>query len=216
MKPNSSTALIVGNGETPSQTLLDHFWSTVDLRIGADGGANRLLSLGLKPDFVVGDLDSLTEANRKQFQASQLHLVADQETNDVSKVLEFCHQRGIKGVYLLGMQGDRTDHFMACLDSCYGFKNLLEISLWNEAERIDLSTGRWSAVLPTGTTVSLIPAFGPVTEITSWGLGYALSGRSLCPGQPPSGVSNLSVEPDVRIEFAEGTLLVVTQRKQIE
>ena len=216
MKPNSSTALIVGNGETPSQTLLDQFWSTVDLRIGADGGANRLLSLGLKPDFVVGDLDSLTEANRKQFQASQLHLVADQETNDVSKVLEFCHERGIKGVHLLGMQGDRTDHFMACLDSCYGFRNLLEISLWNEAERIDLSTGRWSAVLPTGTTVSLIPAFGPVTEIASWGLGYALAGRSLCPGQPPSGVSNLSVEPDVRIEFAEGTLLVVTQRKQIE
>ena len=216
MKPNSSTALIVGNGETPSQTLLDQFWSTVDFRIGADGGANRLLSLGLKPDFVVGDLDSLTEANREQFQASQLHLVADQETNDVSKVLEFCHQRGTKGVHLLGMQGDRTDHFMACLDSCYGFRNLLEISLWNEAERIDLSTGRWSAVLPVGTTVSLIPAFGPVTEITSWGLGYALAGRSLCPGQPPSGVSNLSVEPDVRIEFAEGTLLVVTQRKQIE
>ena len=186
------------------------------MRIGADGGANRLLSLGLKPDFVVGDLDSLTEANRKQFQASQRHLVADQETNDVSKVLEFCHQRGIKGVHLLGMQGDRTDHFMACLDSCYGFRNLLEISLWNETERIDLSNGRWSAVLPVGTTVSLIPAFGPVTEITSWGLGYALSGRSLCPGQPPSGVSNLSVEPDVRIEFAGGTLLVVTQRKQIE
>ncbi|MGB0708544.1 MAG: thiamine diphosphokinase [bacterium] len=216
IRPNSPTALIVGNGETPSQTLLDQFWSTVDLRIGADGGANRLLSLGLKPDFVVGDLDSLTEANRKQFQASQLHLVTDQETNDVSKVLEFCHQRGIKWVHLLGMQGDRTDHFMACLDSCYGFRNLLEISLWNETERIDLSTGRWSAVLPVGTTVSLIPAFGPVTEITSWGLGYALAGRSLHPGQPPSGVSNLSVEPDVRIEFAGGTLLVVTQRKQIE
>ena len=49
------------------------------MRIGADGGANRLLSLELKPDFVVGDLDSLTEANRKQFQASQLHLVADQD-----------------------------------------------------------------------------------------------------------------------------------------
>jgi len=174
------------------------------------------LSLGLKPDFVVGDLDSLTEANRKQFQASQLHLITDQETNDVSKVLEFCHQRGIKAVHLLGMQGNRTDHFMACLDACFGFKNLLEISLWNEAERMDLSTGRWLAVLPLGTTVSLIPAFGPVTEITSWGLDYALAGRSLCPGQPPSGVSNLSVQPNVRIEFSEGTLLVVTQRKRIE
>ena len=206
----------MANGETPSQTLLEQFWGKVDLRIGADGGANRLLLLGLKPDFVVGDLDSLTEANRNQFQASQLYLVADQETNDVSKVLEFCHQRGIKGVHLLGMQGDRTDHFMACLDACFGFKNMMEISLWNESERIDLSTGRWSAVLPIGTTVSLIPAFGLVTEITSWGLGYALAGRSLRPGQPPSGVSNLSVEQDVRIEFAEGTLLVVTQRKQIE
>jgi thiamine pyrophosphokinase len=143
-------------------------------------------------------------------------LITDQETNDVSKVLEFCHQRGIKGVHLLGMQGNRTDHFMACLDACFGFKNLLEISLWNEAERMDLSTGRWAAVLPLGTTVSLIPAFGPVTEINSWGLDYALAGRSLCPGQPPSGVSNLSVQPDVRIEFSEGTLLVVTQRKRIE
>ena len=209
-------ALIVGNGETPSQTLLDQFWDKVDLRIGADGGANRLLSLGLKPDFVVGDLDSLTEANQKQFQASQLHLIADQETNDVSKVLEFCHQRGIKGVHLLGMQGNRTDHFMACLNSCFGFRNLLQISLWNDAERIDMSTGRWSAVLPLGTTVSLLPVFGPVTEIISWGLDYALAGRSLHPGKPPSGVSNLSVEPDVRIEFSGGTLLVITQLKKIE
>ena len=214
--PNSPTALIVGNGETPSQTLLAQFWDKVDLRIGADGGANRLLSLGLTPDFVIGDLDSLTEANRKQFQASQLHLVTNQETNDVSKVLEFCHHQGIKGVHLLGMQGNRTDHFMACLDSCFGFRNLLQISLWNDAERIDLSTGRWSAVLPLGTTVSLLPVFGPVTEIISWGLDYALAGRSMHPGKPPSGVSNLSVEPDVRIEFSGGTLLVITQLKKIE
>jgi thiamine pyrophosphokinase len=214
--PNSRTALVVGNGETPSRSLLAQFWDTVDLKIGADGGANRLLSLELTPDFVVGDLDSLSVTNRKQFQASQLHLVADQETNDVSKVLEFCQQLGIKTVHLLGMQGNRTDHFMACLDSCFGFRNLLQISLWNDAERIDLSTGRWSAVLPIGTTVSLLPFFGPVTEVISWGLDYALAGRSLHPGKPPSGVSNLSIEPDVRIEFSKGTLLVVTQLKQTE
>ncbi len=206
----------MGNGKTPSRSLLAQFWDTVDLRIGADGGANRLLSLDLKPDFVVGDLDSLTETNRKQFQASQLHLIDDQETNDVSKVLEFCLQRGSKVIHLLGMQGNRTDHFMACLNSCFGFRNLLQISLWNDAERIDMSTGRWSAVLPLGTTVSLLPVFGPVTEIISWGLDYALAGRSLHPGKPPSGVSNLSVEPDVRIEFSGGTLLVITQLKKIE
>ena len=107
IRPNTNGTNNANRG-TPSQTLLDEFWSTVDLRIGADGGANRLLSLGLKPDFVVGDLDSLTEANRKQFQASQLHLVADQETNDVSKVLNFVIGEGqggpdARGSDLLGL-----------------------------------------------------------------------------------------------------------------
>ena len=71
-------------------------------------------------------------------------------------------------------------------------------------------------MLPIGTTVSLLPFFGPVTEVISWGLDYALAGRSLHPGKPPSGVSNLSIEPDVRLEFSKGTLLVVSQLKQTE
>ena len=192
------------------------FWGKTALKIGVDGGANRLLSLDLKPDFVVGDLDSLTETNRQQFQTSQLYQVDDQETNDVSKVLEFCHQKGIKIVHLLGMQGNRTDHFMACLDSCFGFRKLLEISLWNETERIDLATGRWSAVIPLGITVSLLPIFGPVTGVNSWGLAYALNGRSLSPGRPPCGVSNISVKQNVKIEFTEGTLLVITQLSHID
>ena len=52
-------ALICLNGLIPAQELFEQF-AAVPL-IAADGAANKLSDIGVGPEFIVGDLDSLTQ-----------------------------------------------------------------------------------------------------------------------------------------------------------
>ena len=36
--------------------------------IAADGGANRLLSLGIRPDLVIGDMDSISSSSKRELE----------------------------------------------------------------------------------------------------------------------------------------------------
>lgn len=211
---SSKTALVVGNGTPPTLEFLCRFWDSVALRVAADGGANSLLELGLRPDVVVGDLDSLSDTSRAQFSDAQLYRVYDQETNDVTKVLQYSVDHGMRQVHLFGMFGSRTDHFLACLDACYGFREQLQLTIWRETERLDLVTDCWNSTLARGTIISLLPVFGKVEGVQTQGLQYALANQELSPGIPPCGVSNVVSASEVEISIRCGCLLVLTQLEQ--
>jgi len=67
-------AILVGDGEVPARADLDAAWPGWDadagLVIGADGGATRAMTAGLRPDLVVGDADSLGPAGLAAVQAA--------------------------------------------------------------------------------------------------------------------------------------------------
>ena len=54
--------IIIGNGKSPRKEVIKYLlrkdYSTV---ICADGGANSAKKLGIIPDFIIGDLDSICD-----------------------------------------------------------------------------------------------------------------------------------------------------------
>ena len=65
-------ALILAGGDQPDPRALDASWpgwSRADLVIGADGGARAAAPLGLPLHLVIGDFDTLTDAEVAQFAA---------------------------------------------------------------------------------------------------------------------------------------------------
>ncbi|MBT4502086.1 MAG: hypothetical protein HOC74_30415, partial [Gemmatimonadetes bacterium] len=68
-------ALIVGNGEPLSPELFEELMADGPLLLCADGGANAVARYGRVPDYVVGDLDSVTEENRDGLPDERLILV---------------------------------------------------------------------------------------------------------------------------------------------
>ncbi len=58
------------NGSLPDPESVQEMISPGDFLIAADGGARHALELGLVPSVVIGDLDSITDEDRRTLVAS--------------------------------------------------------------------------------------------------------------------------------------------------
>ena len=148
----TKTALILLNTPIDGSPLFYHLWDTADVRICADGGANRLYRLKnsttstaatrsttlLIPDIIVGDLDSLHDttrayyANEQQQHGVEILHDPDQDTNDLDKAIRVAQQRlsssfGVTTttttIVIYGSMGGRLDQSMACLHALLKYSN---------------------------------------------------------------------------------------------
>jgi len=90
------TALILVN--TPIGKMLPMLWPLAQIRLCADGGANRLYDWNKKkqdrlyiPTKIIGDLDSLREETKKYYQENDCQIIRDsnQDNTDLGKCLEY-------------------------------------------------------------------------------------------------------------------------------
>jgi thiamine pyrophosphokinase len=104
-----NSIVILANGQFPSARQgLDLLRNAKQL-VCCDGAADKLIGYGLTPDIIVGDMDSVSEETAKRF-ASSLIRSGDQETNDLTKAVEYCISQGYPAVSILGATGLREDH----------------------------------------------------------------------------------------------------------
>ena len=76
-----------------------------------DGAAVQAVSYGLRPDAIVGDGDSLPDDFKRQY-SGIIHLVSEQEYNDMTKATRHCIRRGARRIAYVGATGKREDHTM--------------------------------------------------------------------------------------------------------
>ena len=61
------------------------------------------------PNTIIGDVDSISAENRTRFNDIFIQ-VADQETNDLTKAVNYLVSKGMKHIAVLGATGGRDDH----------------------------------------------------------------------------------------------------------
>lgn len=76
-----------------------------------DGAAVQAVRHGLQPDAIVGDGDSLPDDFKRQY-SGIMHLVSEQEYNDMTKATRHCIRRGARRIAYVGATGKREDHTM--------------------------------------------------------------------------------------------------------
>ncbi|MGA9120057.1 MAG: thiamine diphosphokinase [Bacteroidota bacterium] len=204
-KPLRSVFLLC-NGIPPSARLARRLRRACHLFIAADGGANAARRMRLKPDVIIGDLDSITPATQQTFQHSLILRVARQDNTDMEKALDFCVDQHWRRVTIAGATGGRMDMTLGNM-----------VTVWRYAGKLDLviAGDGWVAfpvrapahfAAPVGTTVSLIP-FGEVRGVTLGGLRYPLKNATLKPGEVA--VSNISTNKTFSIAIRRGNALVI-------
>lgn len=89
-----------------------------DYCIAADRGAGAALELGLQPDIVLGDFDSLDVnvlEHIKNTPACIKRFDSEKDVTDTELALEEAVRMGAETIYMLGATGDRADHTFTTL-----------------------------------------------------------------------------------------------------
>lgn len=204
----ATRALVIANGEPPSQALLEELAEGVFV-VAADGGADVALGLGVKPDAVVGDLDSLSGKARTTLGEEHLHQSEDFESTDLEKAIAFALERGATAIDIVGVGGGRADHALANLSVLVTFAGRADIRVVDEEFEISLVAGEASFEAPAGTVVSLV-AMGECRGVTTTNLRWPLMDATLPFGS--RGIHNEVVANPVAVRVESGDLLLFKGR----
>jgi|TARA_B110000240_G_scaffold98623_1_gene111727 thiamine pyrophosphokinase len=172
--------VLFGNGETPTHTTPIKILKSAVTILCTDGGADKLKSLGLQPNLILGDMDSLSLAH-ESYNCEIIKLM-DQSKTDLEKSLEWCSENGIGELSLVGFSGGQDDHNMAALWTLVSFHEKMKLTLYSNSSKIKCvkSESRFDSF--TGQTISIIPTKENIETSVS-GLKYSINKSIL---KPPS------------------------------
>jgi len=199
-------AVIFANGNLNPPVKL----SPGDVLIAADGGTRHCLALGLVPAVVIGDLDSLTQAELASITAQGVKILqypVRKDFTDLELALSHARSLGADEILILGALGARWDQTLANALLPVAFPDLKICLMDGNQEFFYIRAGETLAVSGRpGDTLSLVPLGGEAQGITTDKLEYPLHGESLPLGST-RGISNVLLAAEARISLRAGCLL---------
>ncbi|MDK2799877.1 MAG: thiamine pyrophosphokinae [Clostridiales bacterium] len=203
---------IISNGSMGNYSFYKNKITQSDLIICADGGAIHAEKMGIIPHVIIGDLDSIENNCNNRMLSKEVKFIkylTDKDETDTQLAVEYAIQNGCSEIILIGCLGSRFDHSFANVSL---LKFILDRKrkgmILNENNEIYLIDNCIQLKGKIGEKVSLLPITKEVNGITTDGLQYALQNAQMIFGIP-NGVSNVFVQPNVKISIRKGLLLVI-------
>lgn len=200
---NARRAVLVANGELPAIHRLSAIAGSSSYVLAADGGANRLVQLGIVPDAVIGDFDSLTAI----LPASVERIAApDQSRTDLDKAVTYLIEQGFRKISIVGATGDRLDHTFQALAILVKYAHAAELRLIDDVGTAYPVNAHLEVATSAGQLVSLMP-LGRAENVLTSGLEWALHSEDLAAGVR-DGTSNRATGDKVSVTISGGSLVV--------
>ena len=205
---------IVSGGRLGDQSFFQEKIARMEncLIICCDSGARHFQYLGIKPDVIIGDMDSIDPALLASYSTSGIKIIkhpANKDFTDTELALDYALGLKPESIFIWGALGGRIDHTLAnvfLLDKGRekGIRTYL-IDEYGEAFVLDKET---SFINETGITVSLLALSPEVIGVTLIGFRYTLKEETLIMGES-RGISNIINEDRASISVKNGKLLVI-------
>lgn len=209
-----SRTVIIANGYLPDSSATRRHVRDGDRIICADGGTTHAVAMGLVPDVVVGDLDSLGPDLRAYLETTGVHFEVYpvvKDKTDLELALRLAIAEGADEVILLAALGGRLDQSLANL-------LLLAQGEWADA-RVRVIEGDEVAWIvrggqdttitgEIGDTLSLIPITYQVTGVCLDGVQWPLHDATLHLGDTLT-VSNTLSAPAAHLQIGTGLAVIV-------
>jgi thiamine pyrophosphokinase len=203
--------IIIANGEAPKKRIFSFLkkkeYNTI---ISADGGASIALKLGLIPDIVIGDLDSIDKnAIDKLKNKSRIIKIKRQSDTDLEKAIKFAVKNRFTDAVVLSASGKRVDHSLVNFSLPIKFFNKIRLTILTNHSLLLPVKGDVKIKSVKGEVLSFF-GFDDKTVVITGGLKYAMKNTNLHFGRNES-ISNVSSSETVELKVNGGIILVIRE-----
>lgn len=208
--------LIVTGGNISLTFMKEYLTERIfDKIIAVDKGLEAVQALSLKPDYIIGDFDSVSKEVISYYKTLDGVEVAEynpmKDASDTELAILSAMELKPEEIVILGATGTRADHMMANVSLLYlPLKENIKTSLVDAHNKIYLinhDTVLYRKKLH-GPYVSLLPFTETVKGVTLKGFLYPLEKKTLTLGSSLS-ISNEVTEEKAEILTESGILLVI-------
>jgi thiamine pyrophosphokinase len=130
-----SRIVIVADGAFPHHQVPLTALDEADFIVCCDGAASSLVEYGKEPAVIIGDLDSLESGLAERFR-DRLVEDSDQETNDLTKAVQWSVARGAREVIIVGATGKREDHTLGNISLLADYGKLVMVKMLTDTGTI--------------------------------------------------------------------------------
>lgn len=203
--------LVITNGEYGDLDWYKGRAGCFDRVVCVDGGAKRARELCIIPDWVVGDMDSISENDRKYMEEAgvcfEVH-PPEKDFTDTQLALELAEREGGREIVVWGGTGSRLDHNLSNIFSASSFL-MRGIDIVFESPDLAVYLVKERLVIPgsPGDTVSLIALGDRVSGVDLRGFKYPLAKATL-EGNWQWAISNVITGADPTVRLDSGILAV--------
>ena len=208
--------IIFTGGQRPSQRIVKRLIETEAqgaLFIAADSGLDAAESTGIKPDWIIGDMDSLGDSSRLAAFPKErvIRHEKDKDYTDTELAFMFAVEKGAADIWIIGGGGGRIDHL-------FGIHSLFEREIFPRrwlTESADIhcieagldTANKLCRRVEKGALVSVFPLGDGNWTAKSSGLKWQLEGVKWERGL--FGLSNVAVDGDFPITAQAGRFMVI-------
>lgn len=190
---------------------------TFEKVIAVDGGLESVEALGLTPDYIVGDFDTVKPDVLERFRQLPFIVWEQHKPEKNETDTELARSRaltlGCDKIVFLGATGGRMDHMLGNLHALYAcMQNGVPAYLVDRQNRVCLldegktfyRKSMW------GKYISFLPYTEEVTGITLTGFKYPLTDKTIRRGEEVGlCISNELAEDGAQLKFEEGVLICI-------
>ncbi len=207
--------LIVASGEIKNYKMLEKVAKTSDYIICADGGSNHIIKTSVKPDLIIGDLDSIEKETLNKLKNSKIEISKfprEKDFTDTELAVEYLISKNVDKIIFMGVLGTRIDHTLA---NILLLNNLLDRGIQGkiigEKNTIFINDSTLKLKKEENTFVSVIPITNEGARITLKGFEYETNEEKFTFASS-YGISNRIVEETGIITIKQGRCLIVISK----
>ncbi len=210
----STRALIISGGDVTQRFDISKDYGLI---IAVDGGLAATDKLGVIPDVIIGDFDTVDEELLSVYEQKErckiVRMKPEKDDTDTEAAVRYAMDQGICKIDLLGGTGSRFDHTMANMFLLkMAHEQGVEICIYNDLSKIYVISGKkqYRKNEFYGKYISFIQFDGSANGVTMHGFKYDVNAFDFDTSKTYRlGISNELCRDEAWIEIKEGYMLVV-------
>lgn len=209
-KLGTRTGLVINGGPRPSSNVVD-LLPKADLILAVDSGLDNALALGITPNIVIGDLDSISKQGLDFVDENSIQLITypqDKDSSDLELCLAYA-AKSCSSVTIVDSGGGRMDHLFGLFASMASNATIpISCNAFVSNSFVHVVRDHLTVKQTQNNLISIYPFGGDAKGVCLSGFRWDLTHETLSPNST-HGLSNELVSVSGEISLDKGVLLVI-------